>query len=145
MIIRAYAPADAEACTRIFDRAWHAGHPYAPRRIDRAEFAENTRDENVLVTELGGFGLAGFVSVYEPQRFVHNLYVEPQLQGRGVGRALLGRALVLTGGKASLKCQARNTGALAFYRDLGWTAGEEGGTEPERWVRLYGADSDIPR
>jgi ribosomal protein S18 acetylase RimI-like enzyme len=136
IVIRAYAPADARACTRIFDRAWHAGHPYAPRRIDDAEFASNTRGESILVAGLRGFGVAGFVSVYEPRNFVHNLYVEPNLQGRGIGKALLARAVAMLGGRASLKCQTRNAGALAFYRRLGWMLGEEGGTEPGRWIRL---------
>ena len=68
------------------------------------------------------------MSVYEPASFVHNLYVEPEVQGAGIGKALLARALALTGGKASLECQSRNPQALAFYRHLGWTPGEEGET-----------------
>jgi len=42
-------PTDAAACARIFDRAWHAGHPYAPREIDRAAFEAETRGD---LTEL---------------------------------------------------------------------------------------------
>jgi GNAT superfamily N-acetyltransferase len=137
LAIRPYTPADAEACTTIFDRAWHAGHPYAPRKIDAAEFSANTRNETILVAEMPGHGVAGFVSVYEPENFVHNLYVEPDLHGSGIGRALLARAVALAGGKASLKCQARAAQALAFYRHLGWTPGEEGETEIGRWVRMH--------
>ena len=134
--IRPYAPADAEACTRIFDRAWHAGHPYAPRTIDAAEFSANTRNETILVAEVPGHGVAGFVSVYEPENFVHNLYVEPDLHGRGIGRALLGRAVALAGGTASLKCQARAAQALAFYRHLGWSEVTAGISEFGEWVTL---------
>ena len=137
IIIRAYTPADAEACTRIFSRAWHSGHPYAPRRIEFAEFIANTRGETILVAELSGYSVAGFASIYQPEKFVHNLYVEPDLQGRGIGKALLAHAVALVGGRASLKCQVRNAGSIAFYGHLGWTAGEEGDAEFGHWIRLH--------
>jgi GNAT superfamily N-acetyltransferase len=135
--IRPYEPTDAEICARIFDRAWHSGHPYAPRRIDLGEFRAHTRNETILVAEAPEQGVVGFVSVYEPASFVHNLYVEPEVQGGGIGKALLASALALTGGKASLKCQSRNPQALGFYRHLGWTPGEEGETELGPWVRMH--------
>ena len=137
VIIRAYIPADGKASTKILDRAWHSGHPYAPRRVDLAAFIANTRNETILVAELAGYGVAGFASFYEPEKFVHNLYVDPDLHGRGIGRALLARAMALVGGRASLKCQLRNPGALSFYRKLGWITGEEGEAEFGRWVRLH--------
>ena len=134
--IRAYTPADAEACTRIFDRAWHAGHPHAPRKIDAAEFSANTRNETILVAEMPGHGVAGFVSIYEPENFVHNLYVEPDLHGSGIGKALLARAVALAGGRASLKCQTRAARARAFYRHLGWSEVTAGIGEFGEWVTL---------
>jgi GNAT superfamily N-acetyltransferase len=136
LVIRPYSPKDAAACAKIFDRAWHAGHPYAPRRIDAADFAANTRHETILVAEVPPHGVVGFASVYEPASFVHNLYVEPNLHGRGVGKALLARAVLLAGGKASLKCQLRNPRSIAFYRHLGWIAGEEGESDIGPWVLL---------
>ena len=36
-ILRSYEDDDA-ACASIFKQAWHAGHPYAPRRIGLDEF-----------------------------------------------------------------------------------------------------------
>jgi ribosomal protein S18 acetylase RimI-like enzyme len=133
--IRDFAPADIEACVAIFDRAWHAGHDYAPRKIDRATFAKETEEERILVAEVPG-ALVGFVSLYEPQSFVHHLYVDPAFQGRGIGRALLSRAVGLAGGQASLKCQTRNAGALAFYRSLGWIEIAAGQGEFGPWVAM---------
>ena len=43
---------------------------------------------------------------------------------------------MLAGGRASLKCQLRNPGALAFYRRLGWRDGETGEGEAGPWVRM---------
>jgi len=133
--VRDFLPTDAEACAGIFDRAWNAGHPYAPRAIDRAAFETETKDERLLVAEFLG-KRAGFVSLYEPQIFVHHLYVDPTLQGRGIGRALLQRAVALVGGHASLKCQIRNADALAFYRRLGWRYGETGQGDFGPWIRM---------
>ena len=138
--IRPYAPADAVACTRVLDLAWHAGHPYAPRKLDIAAFATERKGERVLVAETEANGIAGFVSLHEPGRFVHSLYVDPGLQGGGIGKALLARALALAGGPASLKCQTRNPAALAFYRGLGWREGESGESEFGPWVRMHSPD-----
>ena len=133
--IRPYTPADAEACVGIFDRAWHAGHPYAPRRIDLAVLAAETKDETILIGKVSG-SIACFVSIYLPQSFVHHLYVDPALQGRGFGTTLLERAVVLAGGSASLKCQTRNESALGFYRRLGWVEVTAGTGEFGPWVAM---------
>ena len=122
---------------RIFDAAWHAGHPYAPRLINSATFERETVGEHVLVAHPAGHRVVGFVSVYEPSSFIHHLYVDPTRHGLGIGRALLRKAVELAGGKASLKCQRRNPGALAFYRRLGWRPGEAGDAESGPWVRMH--------
>jgi ribosomal protein S18 acetylase RimI-like enzyme len=137
--IRPFAPSDAAACTRVFDRAWNAGHPYAPRVIDVAAFAANTRGEEILVAETAE-GVVGFASVYRAASFIHNLYVMPAAQGQGIGRALLEQAVALVGGQASLKCQVRNAQSLAFYRHLGWKEGERGTGDAGIWVRLHSPD-----
>ena len=135
VFIRRYAPPDAHACVGIFDRAWHSGHPYAPRVIDLATLAVETKDETILIAELDG-AVAGFVSVYRPESFVHHLYVDPARQGQGIGRVLLERAVALAGGRASLKCQTRNRRALAFYRRLGWIEVTAGTSEFGPWVAM---------
>jgi ribosomal protein S18 acetylase RimI-like enzyme len=135
--VRPFAPADAPACAGIFDRAWRAGHPYAPRSIDLAAFERAIENERVVVAEADGVVL-GFAAVYLPGWFVHHLYVEPTAFGRGIGRSLLEEAVRLAGGRATLKCQTRNGRAMAFYRRAGWTGGETGeeaGTGP--WQRLH--------
>ena len=134
--IRPFKPADSGACTAIFDQAWHAGHPNAPRRIDAATLRAETEGERIFVAEAAG-QVIGFVSVFEPNRFIHHLYVEPSWQRRSVGAALLEEALRRLGGAATLKCQTGNPGAIAFYCRLGWTPGETGESHIGPWVRLH--------
>ena len=67
----------------IFDRAWHVGPslcaaPDRPRRVPR----QHPQRDDVSSPKTTGQGVVGFVSVYEPASFVHNLYVEPGGAGR---------------------------------------------------------------
>ncbi|MGQ7296914.1 GNAT family N-acetyltransferase [Quadrisphaera sp. KR29] len=57
--------------------------------------------------------------------WVDQLYVDPDHQGRGVGRALLERAKAGSAGDLQLWTFARNARARAFYEGAGFTAEEE--------------------
>ncbi len=135
-LIRPFAPAsDASICAGIFDRAWRAGHPFAPRRIDAALFKTETEAETLFVAE-DDAAVVGFVSLYLPASFIHHLYVEPRLRNRGIGSALLRHAVSIAGGSATLKCQLGNQPALGFYRHLGWVEVVAGVGEFGAWVTL---------
>jgi ribosomal protein S18 acetylase RimI-like enzyme len=134
--IRSFAAADAKTCADIFDRAWRAGHPFAPRRIDASLFATETEGETLFVMEGDRDEIAGFVSFYRWESFIHHLYVEPRLRNRGIGSALLAHAVAAAGGSATLKCQLGNQAALGFYRHLGWVEVVAGTNEFGAWVTL---------
>lgn len=134
--IRRFQTSDAPHCARIFDRAWHAGHPYAPRVIDETVLASETAEEAQFVAVGEDGTVVGFVSLYEPQAFVHHLYVEPALRGRGIGKALLEHAVAAVGGRATLKCQIGNERAMTFYRRLGWIEVTAGTGEFGAWVAM---------
>jgi GNAT superfamily N-acetyltransferase len=135
MLVRPFRPGDEDACAGIFNRAWSAALPDLPRRMDGREFLNQTRGEEILVAEADG-RLLGFASVYRPDAFIHHLFVEPAFHRRGVGGALLDRALALAGGSATLKCLRRNEGAWAFYARAGWREVEQGADEWGEWGRL---------
>jgi ribosomal protein S18 acetylase RimI-like enzyme len=135
IFIRPYAPPDVTACVGIFDRAWHAGHPYAPRPIDETVLATETADETLFVAVKCG-AVVGFVSIYLPQSFVHHLFIDPSQSGRGIGTKLLAHAVAVAGGSATLKCQTGNERALAFYRRLGWVEVAAGTGEFGPWVAM---------
>ena len=124
--IRPYEPADAEACAGIFDRAWRAGHPFAPRRIDAAVLAAETEGETLFVAEDESGDVVGFVSLYRPESFVHHLYVEPHLRNRGIGRALLDHAVAIGRRErqpqmpARQPCRARVLPPPRMGRGRGW-------------------------
>lgn len=111
-----------------------------PERHQRDDFLRAARDEEVYVALDSGhiLGLAGF---YRPQNFLHSLYVETR--GRGVGKALLDHVSAVADGPVSLKVQAPNHRAQAFYAREGFLCTEEGrdpGSDVD-WLRLVRADA----
>lgn len=83
------------------------------------DFIADTAEENILVVEQSG-KLVGFVSVWEPDNFIHHLYVHPSYVGSGIGKTLLGTVKTLSYMPVKLKCMAQNLKALAFYKSQGW-------------------------
>ena len=106
-----------------------------PERHQRDDFLRAAKDEEIYVAVEAGriIGLAGF---YRPQNFLHSLYVDAR--GRGVGKALLDHIAASADGPVSLKVQAPNRRAQAFYRREGFVCTEEGrdpGSDID-WMRL---------
>lgn len=62
----------------------------------------------------------GFISAWEPENFIHNLFVYPSNTGKGIGSALLHVCLNKIGRPASLKCLEKNSIARDFYLSKGW-------------------------
>ncbi|MEH0373980.1 GNAT family N-acetyltransferase [Vibrio mimicus] len=58
--------------------------------------------------------IAGFIPIWEPDNFVHHLYVATEYQGQGIGTILLNGAKAKYG-NLSLKCMVQNQKALNFY------------------------------
>ena len=137
-LIRRARPEELAACAEIYVRVLTDTFIWAPPDRHRADdFLRAAREEEVFVAVDGGAGrIVGMAALYRPQRFLHSLYVTER--GRGIGKALLDRVLAATGGELSLKCQAANTLAQAFYVREGFRcteAGEDGGVAWLRFVR----------
>lgn len=88
------------------------------------DFDRDTAGELILVAYQDE-NPVGFVSAWEPERFIHNLFVRPDAIGRGIGSALLERCLTNIGRPATLKCVPRNIRARDFYLAKGWRIAAE--------------------
>jgi ribosomal protein S18 acetylase RimI-like enzyme len=64
--------------------------------------------------------IAGFLTLWEPDNFIHMLYILPAFQGSGAGRALLAALPDWPRRRYRLKCLVKNTRAIAFYRAIGF-------------------------
>lgn len=121
----------------MYRKAWNAGLPGSQRSISVADFKRETDGELVFLARVNKT-IAGYVSVWQADWFVHHLYVDPKVHGVGVGTALVTHVLGLASPQPiSLKCQVQNLGAMAFYRALEFVQSDEVGCDQfGDWVRL---------
>ena len=96
-----------------------------PGSIREHDLYADAAGEAVHVLCHQGFPV-GFVSVWEPDRFIHHLYLARDFQGRGLGGLLLDFAVSTQPGTFRLKCVEENHRAARFYQRKGWTVVEIG-------------------
>ena len=94
-----------------------------PERHRREDFLRAAKEEEVYVAAAGE-RIVGLAALFRPQHFLHSLYVDAR--GAGVGKALLDHVAGLCDGPLSLKVQAPNLRAQAFYRREGFLCTEHG-------------------
>lgn len=91
-----------------------------PGKFHREDFAAHTNGEIVSVCEDGGGNVAGFLSLWAADDFIHMLYIRPEFQGAGAGTALLEALPEWPHHKYRLKCLVKNRRAKAFYLSHGF-------------------------
>lgn len=142
IVIRAAAPEDAPALARLNRWARAAAMPWLGEVRSEAEVEGWLRRyliprERVLCVgsklPLGqndfGEPPPGYIGFGEEVDgwSVHDLYIDPAAQGRGLGTALLRRAMEAAGdAPLRLRCFARNIAARGFYERRGFTIEDEG-------------------
>lgn len=111
-----------------------------------ADLQQQTQGEAILLAQNEQGALAGFISVWESDHFIHHLYVDAGQQRRGVGRTLLTALPGWPGQGYVLKCLLRNHAAAAFYRASGFTETGSGmGEDGEYIVFESGKGADPAR
>ncbi|WP_063532927.1 GNAT family N-acetyltransferase [Burkholderia sp. MSMB1589WGS] len=127
IIVRAACRADWPALRALYLRARRDTFVWLPAdNFALDDFDAHTRGESLLVAQAEGEGIVGFVSVWEPERFVHHLYVAGSRLRGGIGSALLRALPGRPAERYRLKCLVRNERALAFYRAHGFVEIDSG-------------------
>ncbi|KAA5826039.1 GNAT family N-acetyltransferase [Saccharopolyspora hirsuta] len=128
VIIRRYRPADEEAVVDLWSRAVKIAHPFIEGEGE-GERARKMREVYLVeadnwVAEASGrvVGLLGLLGAE-----IGGLFVAPEAQGRGVGRALVEHAVSLHG-EVTLEVYEQNLRARRFYELVGFT---EQGRRPD--------------
>jgi ribosomal protein S18 acetylase RimI-like enzyme len=120
IVVRPLQQGDLPACALLFERVQRdTFRGDDPALYAREHFRRDTEGEAIWIAA-SGRELAGLISVWRPQPFVHHLLVERAWRRRGVGRALLREALARLPRPVDLKCRIDNLEAQRFYRRLGW-------------------------
>ncbi|MBV8046861.1 MAG: GNAT family N-acetyltransferase [Paludibacterium sp.] len=144
--IRPVRSADWPALETLFlDARRQAFHWQSPERFLPGDLRQQTDGETLWVAEMDNGRLGGFVSVWTEDDFIHHLFIAPDLQGRGIGRALLGALPDWGRRRYTLKCLAQNVPALSFYAAQGFHAQERGhGEDGDYWLLAHPAKADHP-
>ncbi|MRS15001.1 GNAT family N-acetyltransferase [Enterobacteriaceae bacterium RIT691] len=138
MLIRPMTATDLPALRLLYLRARQISWPWlqdSSWTLD--DFDHVTRDERVWVAQSEA-QCVGFASVWEPDNFLHSLFVDPDCQGKGVGSALLQHVHTTFSDTGSLKCLVKNEKALGFYHRHGWQSISQGtSAEGDYWLMHY--------
>jgi GNAT superfamily N-acetyltransferase len=136
MEIRRARAEELGACADLYVRVLCDTFTWVPPdRHKRDDFLRAAKEEEIYVA-LEADRIVGIAAFYRPQNFLHSLYVESRR--RGVGKALLDHVTAHADGPLSLKVQAPNLMAQAFYRREGFLCTEHG-CDPGAdigWLRL---------
>lgn len=134
--IRRATDEDHPGLLAMYTAARAAAGCFEAEELDLEAFRRRIAGEEVHVMQIGD-GMAGFVSLWRSERFIHHLYVAPAFQGQGVGTELLRMCDETYGRPLSLKSVIANHHAQRFYRRRGWRAAECGDGPEGRWQRWW--------
>jgi len=138
--VRPAETSDQDVLAEIYLAARRQTFPWmAIEKFRHEDYFKATAGEKVLLAELSG-ALVGFVSVVTEKSFVHNLFIDPAYQAKGLGKALLGAGIENLPRPVRLKCTERNVQACKFYERLGWRAIETVAGHPDGAYVLYQLD-----
>lgn len=99
-------------------------HWVDPSTLKITDFDQAVEGELILVALIDG-QVAGFISIWEPDNFIHNLFVDPDFRHIGIGKAFIEEALKRYKKSMTLKCVKENENALNFYLAMGWSVVSE--------------------
>lgn len=143
--ISAYSPDDKKEVLVIYGQVlleeWQVESNL--KQLDD-DLEESFQDEVVLVAKQGK-RTVGFISWYEPDAFIHHLYVKNDCRGQGVGQQLLQCALDRLRYPIRLKCLQNNKKALNFYAVYGWYMVAEGSSDEGDFYLLEYSKIESPK
>jgi GNAT superfamily N-acetyltransferase len=136
VIIRRARLEELPVAASIYQRTLRDTFTWIPAwRHNAQDFLRQANDEEIYVA-VADARLVGVAAFYRPDNFLHSLYVADRR--RGVGKAMLDHVIAVATGPVSLKCQAVNLKAQAFYVREGFVVTEQGRDPPSGppWVRM---------
>lgn len=125
LILRNYQSSDHDVLALLFYQIRKEEFPWTDlEQLSVSDFDHSTEGERIIVAEEQGT-IAGFLSVWEPDGFIHNLFVAREFRRAGVGWSLIQVALSEYGTPLTLNALPENKTALKFYAKNGWQIEQE--------------------
>lgn len=136
--IRVHEEKDIDELENLFQKVrQNAFHWDNPGRFQWGDFKKSTQGEEIWVALLDK-KIVGFVSVWAQTSFLHNLFVDSDYQGNGIGTLLLEKVKKTYQLPIHLKVEIKNIAAYEFYKRNGWkiVSTHEDESEPYILLRL---------
>ena len=115
MEIAAYSPQYLPALRALYMASRTSTFTWLDRSgYQLTDFDAHVTDDTIYVAVTGDRVL-GFIAVYEPDNFIHHLFIADDAQGMGVGTKLLAMLTEFNGRPQILKCLVKNEKAMQFY------------------------------
>lgn len=135
ILVRKVKPAEIEQVQRLFEEV------YADTFSGSIPVFEEAVEGEQLYVALIGECIAGMASVWEPDSFIHFLFVDQRSRHKKVASTLVRKLARWYEQPLTLKCLSENTEAMAFYRATGWSESGTGLCEEGTYVLFrYTAD-----
>ena len=120
MEIAAYSPQYLPALRALYMASRTSTFTWLDSRgYQLTDFDAHVTDDTIYVAVIGD-SVLGFIAVYEPDNFIHHLFVADDGQGMGVGTKLLAMLTEFNGRPQILKCLVKNEKAMQFYLAKGF-------------------------
>ena len=100
------------------------------------DYEKSTAEDDTWIAEENGI-IIGFVSIYSDDNFIHNLFIHPESQRKGVGRRLLQVAEKNLSSTMTMKIAMDNQKVCPFYKKYGWSEISRHSGAEEPYI-LYG-------
>lgn len=139
MILETVKEEDMPHLCVLFNEARAGNLSFPKTEYGIEEFLKFVEGERIVVARIDG-DIVGFAAIWEPENFLHHLYVSPKYQRQGVGSTLLKYCISQCGLPMSLKCIEANSAANRFYEKHGWRVAEQA-EGPEGRYFLYVRES----
>lgn len=120
IIIRKFIEQDAKDLKDIYLKIRKEEFTWVNNKdIHIDDFYSSTEGESIIVAVINN-NVVGFASIWEPDKFIHNLFIKKEYRRFGIGKKLINEAVNIWGTPLTLKCVKENENAIKFYIDNGW-------------------------
>ena len=119
-IRKAKSDAEIADAAELYERSGTQAFTWRPvGHFQARDFIAFAQEEEVWLAYTSD-ALVGILSLFKEESFIHCLYVEPEAQGLGIGKALVDFVRKKIGKPLTLKLDVPNRKAIAFYDATGW-------------------------
>jgi GNAT superfamily N-acetyltransferase len=124
--VRPYEEKDRAALEAIYRKCRSEADWLPAAARDRCDFAGDTMGEVLYVAVGAGDDAVGFVSAWEPDGFIHHLYVRDGLKGKGIGTQLLAAHRLAITSPVEVEVRSREPGGAGLLPRAGMAGGVVG-------------------